>query len=91
MLNIGGILDHRSWAFPSELLRLPVAAAVVASWIPAGTWRAPAQVGLALAVLAFWLCLFAYRSQFDDAPQSPSRVIALPAPHADEPVHAGHS
>ena len=29
LLNIGGIFDHRRWALPSELLRLPVTAAAL--------------------------------------------------------------
>ena len=39
----------------------------------------PALAGLLLAVLASWLCLLAYRRQFDGSPQSPGRLIARPA------------
>jgi len=74
LLNLGGIFDHRRWALPSELLRLPVTAALLAVRLPSGSWLAPAQGGLALAVLASWLCLLAYHRQFDGAPQAPSRV-----------------
>ena len=77
LLNIGGILDHRRWALPSELLRLPVTAAMLAAWLPDGPWLAPAQASLALAVVASWLCLLIYRRQFDGTPQLPSRVIEL--------------
>jgi alkylglycerol monooxygenase len=79
LLNIGGILDHRRWALPSELLRLPVIAATLAGWLPSGPWLAPAQASLALAVVASWLCLLIYRRQFDGAPQLPSNVIGLTA------------
>ena len=36
LLNIGGIFDHRRWALPSELLRLPVTAAALAARLPDG-------------------------------------------------------
>src|SRR4029077_19864800 len=38
LLNIGGIFDHRRWALPSELLRLPVTAATLAARLPDGSW-----------------------------------------------------
>jgi sterol desaturase/sphingolipid hydroxylase (fatty acid hydroxylase superfamily) len=79
LLNTGGILDHRRWAFPSELLRLPVTAAALAAWLPKSPWRAPAQAALALSVLAFSLWLLYYRHEFDGQPQLPSRVIGPPA------------
>ena len=79
LLNIGGILDHRRWALPSELLRLPVSAAVLAAWLPGGPWLVPAQASLALVVAASWLCLLSYRRQFDGTPQLPSRVIERPS------------
>src|SRR5262249_31545420 len=50
LLDIGGIFDHRRWALSSEVLRLPVTAVVLAARLPAGSWRAPGLVGLALAV-----------------------------------------
>jgi hypothetical protein len=79
LLNIGGILDHRRWALPSEVLRLPVTAATVAGWLPTGPWLAPTQALLALAVAVSWLCLLIYRGQFDGASQTPSRLIGLSA------------
>jgi len=91
LLNIGGIFDHRRWALPSELLRLPVTAGALATRLPQGTWLAPAQVGLTLAVVAFWLCLLVYRRQFDGAPQPPSRVIGLPASQTDGAAQAGQA
>ena len=36
VLNIGGIFDHRRWALPSELVRLPVTAAALAWVLPDG-------------------------------------------------------
>jgi sterol desaturase/sphingolipid hydroxylase (fatty acid hydroxylase superfamily) len=83
LLNIGGIFDHRRWALPSELLRLPATAIALAATLPHGSWRAPAQVGLALAVVAFWLCLLTYRDHFDAAPQPSSRVIGCSITQAD--------
>jgi sterol desaturase/sphingolipid hydroxylase (fatty acid hydroxylase superfamily) len=83
LLNIGGIFDHRRWALPSELLRLPVTAATLAARLPDGLWRAAAQAGMLLAVVASWLCLLAYRRQFDGAPQPPSRVLDHAAPRTD--------
>jgi alkylglycerol monooxygenase len=75
LLNLGGIFDHRRWALASELARLPLTAALLASRLPDASWRAPAQIGLVLAVVASWLCLLVYRRQFDGAPQPPSRLI----------------
>jgi sterol desaturase/sphingolipid hydroxylase (fatty acid hydroxylase superfamily) len=83
LLNIGGIFDHHRWALPSEILRLPVTAAALAARLPDGSWLAPAQGGLALAVVASWLCLLAYRRQFDGVRQPPSRVIGSSALRAD--------
>jgi hypothetical protein len=80
LLNLGGIFDHRRWALPSELLRLPATAAALAARLPDVPWRSPAQAALAMAVVASWLCLLAYRREFDGSPQPPSRVIARPAP-----------
>ncbi len=80
LLNIGGIFDHRPWALPSELLRLPVTAVALASKLPAGPWFGPAQFGVALLVVALWLWLLCYRRQFDGAPQAPSRVIEITSP-----------
>jgi sterol desaturase/sphingolipid hydroxylase (fatty acid hydroxylase superfamily) len=74
LLNLGGIFDQRPWVLPSELLRLPVTAVALATRLPDGGWRAPAQTALALAVLASWLCLLAYRRQFDGRSQAPRRV-----------------
>ena len=58
-------------------------AAALAARLPDGSWRVPVQVGLALAVVASWLCLLAYRREFDGAPQPPSRVIGNSALRAD--------
>jgi sterol desaturase/sphingolipid hydroxylase (fatty acid hydroxylase superfamily) len=75
LVNIGGILDHRGWALLSELLRLPATAVALAAWMPDAAWRPPALGGLVLAVTGFWLYVFTYRRQFDNAPQLPSRII----------------
>ena len=83
LLNLGGIFDHRRWALPSELSRLPLTAATLVARLPDGSWRGPVQLGLALAVLASWLCLFLYRREFDGAPQWPSRVIGRSDAWAD--------
>jgi sterol desaturase/sphingolipid hydroxylase (fatty acid hydroxylase superfamily) len=83
LLNIGGIFDHHRWALLSEILRLPVTAAALAARLPDGTWLAPAQGGLALAVVASWLCLLAYRRPFHRAGHSPSSVVGHPTPQAD--------
>ena len=83
LLNLGGIFDHRRWALPSELVRLPLTAALLAASLPDASWRVPAQIGLALAVAASWLCLLAYRRQFDGAPQPPGRLIDRRALSAD--------
>ena len=89
LLNIGGIFEHRRWAFPSELLRLPVTAVILAGRLPAGPWHSFAQVGLVVAIVANMLWLLKYRGQFDGKPQAVSRVIALPAPHAMAAVPTG--
>ena len=82
-LNLGGIFDHRRWAFPSELSRLPVTAGLLATRLPADGGRLPAQIGLGLAVLASWACLIAYRRVFDGAKLPPSRVIGRAGPRGD--------
>lgn len=74
-LNLGGIFEHRRWALPSEVLRLPVTAVAVASRLPDSPWRLDGTAGLALAVVASSICLLVYRRQFDGAPQPHSRVI----------------
>jgi len=79
LLNIGGIFDHRRWALPAELMRLPVTAAALGFRLPEGASLAPTKAGLALAVAAMWLFLLKYRRQFDGAPQPPSRVIGISA------------
>jgi alkylglycerol monooxygenase len=83
LLNLGGIFDHRRWALSSELLRLPATAAAVAARLPEASWRSPAQAALAMAVVASWLCLLAYRREFDSARQPPSRLIGRAAPRAE--------
>src|SRR5262249_40495604 len=50
LMNLGGIFDHRRWALPSEVLRLPTTAAVVAARLPGEPWRSPLLAGLSLAV-----------------------------------------
>jgi hypothetical protein len=75
LLNIGGIFEHRRWALISELLRIPVTAALVAVKLPDGSWLLTAQAGLAMAVAAIWLFLLSHRHHFDAAPQLPSRII----------------
>jgi sterol desaturase/sphingolipid hydroxylase (fatty acid hydroxylase superfamily) len=95
MLNIGGILDHRRWAFSSELLRLPATALALAAWMPVVNWLAPARAGLAFAVAGCWLWLLVYRREFHGQPQVPSRIIDRPARPMDETApahaHAGHA
>src|SRR5262249_12387022 len=39
LLNLGGIFEHRRWALPSELLRLPATAAALAVRLPDSPWR----------------------------------------------------
>jgi alkylglycerol monooxygenase len=85
LLNLGGIFDHRRWAFPSELLRLPATAAAVASRLPDAPWLTAVLTALALAVGASWVCLVAYRREFDGAPRSPSRVIG--AANTERNIH----
>jgi hypothetical protein len=65
MLDFGGIFEHRRWALFSELARLPVTAAALATRLPEAPWRLPAGAGLATAVVTSWLCLLAYRRAFD--------------------------
>jgi alkylglycerol monooxygenase len=83
LLNLGGIFDHSRWALPSELVRLPVTAVILASRLPDTSWRVPVQMGLVLAVVASWLCVLVYRRQFDGAPQPPSRMIGHSALQAN--------
>jgi sterol desaturase/sphingolipid hydroxylase (fatty acid hydroxylase superfamily) len=75
LLNLGGIFDHRRWAFISEWLRLPATAAAVGARLPDGRWSMPTMAGLATAVVASWACLVAFRRIFDGTPQSPGRAI----------------
>jgi len=84
LLDIGGIFDHRRWALPSELIRLPVTALALAATLPDGPWLAPARAGLVLAVVGLWLFLLQYRGQFDGARQPPSRLRASPALQGNE-------
>ena len=74
-------MDHRRWAFPFELLRLPAAAAILAAWLPPHSpWLAALTTSLALAVALSWICLFTYRRQFDGKPRLPSRAIGISTP-----------
>ncbi len=61
MLNIGGIFERRRWVLPSELIRLPVTAAVLAVASPETSWRGAALAGLGLSVVALGLWLLWYR------------------------------
>jgi sterol desaturase/sphingolipid hydroxylase (fatty acid hydroxylase superfamily) len=74
LLDLGGIFDHRRWALPAELLRLPATAAWLAARLPEDPLLAPAQAGLALAVATSWLWLLAYHRQFHGEPQLPGSV-----------------
>jgi hypothetical protein len=75
LMNLGGIFDHRRWALLSESLRLPATAVAVGARLPDVSWRTPVLAGLALAVVASWLCLLPHYRLFDGAPQPPGRVI----------------
>ncbi len=90
LLDLGGIFDHRRWALASEVLRLPGTAAALAARLPDNAWRTPVQAALALVVVASWLCLWAYRREFDGAPQPPSRMIggAAESHHRGPSLHA---
>jgi alkylglycerol monooxygenase len=77
LLNIGGIFDHRPWALASELVRLPVAAAMVAAGLRDS--RAIVPSGLALFVLAMWLFLLRYRRHFVCAREHQNAGAATPA------------
>jgi sterol desaturase/sphingolipid hydroxylase (fatty acid hydroxylase superfamily) len=88
LLNLGGIFDHRRWALPSELLRLPATAAAVASRVPDVPWRTPAMAALATAVIASWLCLLAYRREFHGASRSPGRLIGAVNLEASEAANS---
>jgi hypothetical protein len=65
LLNVGGIFEHRRWAFSSELLRLPVTAAVLAVALPANSWHGPLQAGLALSAAGLALWLFRHRGELE--------------------------
>ena len=77
LLNIGGIFELRRWAFFSELLRMPVTAALLAVKLPDGPWLLTAQAGLAIGAAALWFYLLFHRHQFDGAPQLPSRLSGV--------------
>ena len=76
LLNVGGIFDHRRWAFPSEMVRLPVTAAVLGLRLTGGASLVAGRLGLAIAAGALLSWLFLYRRQFDSLPQAVSRVVA---------------
>jgi alkylglycerol monooxygenase len=87
LVNIGGIFERRRWALFSELLRLPVTAALLAVKLPDGSWLLTAQAGLAIGAAALWLYLLFHRDQFDGAPQLPSRINGVYAtPHTEAAV-----
>ncbi len=81
LLNLGGIFDHRRWAFPSELLRLVVTAAVLGGKLPNGPTLVAGQLSVALvaAFMVIWLLL--YRHHFDGSPQAVRRVTEPLALH----------
>jgi alkylglycerol monooxygenase len=83
LLNLGGIFERRRWALFSELLRLPVTAAVLATKLPVGTWLVPAQVGIAVTVVALGVLLLSFRRVFDPATSRPGRIDGYPTPHAE--------
>src|SRR5262249_45828917 len=64
LLNIGGVFDHRRWALCSELVRLPVTAAVLAARLPEALWTGPVRAGLGAAVVTLCGFLLSYRSHF---------------------------
>jgi hypothetical protein len=70
LLGIGGIFDHRRWALPSELIRLPITAFALAAVLPEGPWLMPVRATLVLTVVGMWLFLVRYRSEFDGGPHS---------------------
>jgi hypothetical protein len=76
LLNVGGIFDHRRWAFASELLRLPVTAAVLGFRLVGGSSPVAGRLGLAFAAAFLMSWLLLYRREFDGSPQVFSRVIA---------------
>jgi sterol desaturase/sphingolipid hydroxylase (fatty acid hydroxylase superfamily) len=76
LLNVGGIFDHRRWAFLSEILRLPVTAAGLGQRIAGESSLVAGRLGLAFAAGALLIWLSLYRRQFDGSPQPLSRVIA---------------
>jgi hypothetical protein len=76
MLNVGGIFDRRRWVLASELVRLPVTAAMLGATSVGGSSVAPRYLGLALAVVSLTIWLLHYRRELDGAPQTASRVIA---------------
>jgi alkylglycerol monooxygenase len=85
LVNVGGIFDHRRWAFLSEIVRLPVTSVVLGLRIPGESSLVAGRLGLAFAAGAFLIWVFLYRRQFDGSPQTVSRVIA---PH-DIFAHGG--
>ena len=73
LLNVGGIFEHRRSATPSDILRLRATAAALAARLTEAPWRLGAMAGLATAVAASWVCLAAYRREFDGAAEPPDR------------------
>jgi alkylglycerol monooxygenase len=78
LLNVGGIFDHRRWAFLSELVRLPVTAAVLSSRLTGGSAVVEGRLALAVLVGILMVWLLLYRREFDGAAQVSSLVIAPP-------------
>jgi sterol desaturase/sphingolipid hydroxylase (fatty acid hydroxylase superfamily) len=82
LLNVGGIFDHRRWAFPSEIIRLPVTAAVLGLRLAGGPSFVARRLGVALVTGLLLIWLFLYRRQLDGSPQADNRVIIPHRPTA---------
>ena len=67
LLNVGGVFEHRRWALPSELMRLPVTAGLLATRLAESSWRGLALWGLVLVVMGLALCLLWHRGEFEGA------------------------
>jgi hypothetical protein len=78
LLNVGGIFDHRRWALPSEIVRLPVTAVALAAELPDGPWRLPAGGGAAIAVTAAALWLLWHHNEFNRAARRSDYVTESP-------------
>ena len=90
LLNVGGIFDHRRWALPSELLRLPITAAILAPDSLGGSSQAAGWLSLAIVTTLLMIWLLSYRREFDGTAQPESRVVTvaidLALPEAEAPA-----